>query len=61
MAFGGRAGFLLKASDMNKALRDLAVKARQAKPAVVIDVHALMADIEGKYEGGLTFTQVKLF
>lgn len=58
MAFGGRAGFPLKSSDFQKALRDLAVKARQAKPAVVIDVNGLMADIEKSYHGGLTFPQV---
>ena len=61
MAFGGRAGFPLKSSDFHKALRDLAVKARQAKPAIVLDVNGLMADIESSYRGGLTFAQVGLF
>lgn len=58
VALGGRPGFLLSSSDIQKALRELSNKARQAKPAVMIDVHALMSDIERAYEGGLTFTQV---
>ena len=51
---------MLKATDINKALRELAVKARQSKPAIVIDIAALMGDIDGMYDGGLTFTQVRL-
>ncbi len=60
VALGGRAGFVLSQAELQKSLRELSVKARQATPAVILDLHGLMSDVESDFEGGLTFSQARL-
>ncbi len=61
VALGGRAGFVLSNAAFHKSLRELSSKTRQAKPAVILDVHGIMSDVERDFEGGFTFSQACVF